>query len=156
MRRGRRLVLGSIAGVVLGCLVLGSCASVTGALGRTSTNEASGREGLSTSSSDESGQDDSSMEERLFTTPEGAVVSTPWFTVSSVILRVTRVQRETVIVLPEESVIRDYMRFDPNVVLDEDDVLPNGQLLFGLGFVTDGVPAFAADADRYRYPQLYD
>ena len=92
----------------------------------------------------------------LFDTPEDTILATPWFSVSSVILRVTRTQRDTVIVLPEESVMRDYMRFDPNIVLDTDKIPDSGRLMFGMGIVTDGAPPFTSTPDRYRHPDLYD
>lgn len=151
----RRLI--RLAGVVMIFgVVLSGCASLTGTLARSAPDYSPEGGSASPAGAPTGDEDATSPEERLFSTPEGSVVSTPWFTVSSVILRVRRVQRETVIVLPEESIMRDYMRFDPNVVLDSEDILPNGQLMFGLGFVTDGVPAFATEPDRYRYPELYD
>jgi hypothetical protein len=92
----------------------------------------------------------------IFETPEDSVFATPWFTVSSVVLRVRRMQHPTVIILPEHSAMRTYMVDAPAVVASPSEIPPPSRYFFGLGLVTDDVPPFASDPARYRYPDLYE
>jgi hypothetical protein len=92
--------------------------------------------------------------EYLIDTPEHTVMETPWFTVSSVILQIQRTQPDTVIVLPADPRARRYL--DPGLMTETPTtVIPGNRFLFSLGVMTDGVPAFAANPDRYRNPELY-
>jgi hypothetical protein len=58
----------------------------------------------------------------IFETPEDSVFATPWFTVSSVVLRVRRMQHPTVIILPEHSAMRTYMVDAPAVVASPSEI----------------------------------
>ncbi|MEX2445320.1 MAG: hypothetical protein WD492_17105 [Alkalispirochaeta sp.] len=93
--------------------------------------------------------------EYLFETPEHTVMDTPWFTVSSVVLRVQRTQPETVIVVPPDSDMRRYLALS-QYARTPTTTIPGNRFLFNLGVLTDGVPPFASDPDRYRYPDLYE
>lgn len=108
-------------------------------------------------------QDDTALSERsreparehLFDTPEDSVMDTPWFTVSSVILQVQRTQPETVLVVPADSNMRRYLSLSPLTDTPR-TTIPGNRFLFNLGIMTDGVPPFTTDPDRYRYPGLYE
>lgn len=93
--------------------------------------------------------------EYLFNTPENTVMDTPWFTVSSVILQVQRTQPETLIVVPADSKVRRFLGLSPFPDTST-TTIPGNRFLFNLGIMTDGVPAFTPDPDRYRYPDLYE
>lgn len=124
--------------------LLTACVSLTGGTGSTAADG-----GGSTRPTEEPRRD------HFFDTPEHTVMDTPWFTVSSVILEIQRTQPETVIVVPADSQMRRYLalsRFSDTPTT----TIPGNRFLFSLGIMTDGVPAFAPDPDRYRYPDLYE
>ncbi|MFO8042370.1 MAG: hypothetical protein R6U25_04140 [Alkalispirochaeta sp.] len=108
-------------------------------------------------------QDDTAVSEsprdpardHFFDTPEDSVMDTPWFTVSSVILQVQRTQPETVIVVPADSNMRRYLSLNPLTETPR-TTIPGNRFLFNLGIMTDGVPPFTSDPDRYQYPELYE
>lgn len=85
---------------------------------------------------------ESDRPDQLISTSADSWVETPWFSVSSVVVQVTATQHRTVIVLPEESIIRDYMRYHPDAVLNSNDIPESGRLMFKLGIVTDGAQPF--------------
>ena len=91
----------------------------------------------------------------IFDTPEETVIDTPWFTVSSVVLKVQRTQPETVIVTPLDSRTQRFLALRPDSI-HPTTTIPGNRFLFHLGIITDGAPPFAADPDRYRYPELYE
>ncbi len=97
------------------------------------------------------GTDDTEEEAPLFQTSEDYWVQTPWFSVSSIIIRVRTTQPRTVIVLPESSVMRDYMTNDRNVVFDADSIPHRMRFLFGLGIKTGDIDPFF-DPDRIDRP----
>lgn len=89
----------------------------------------------------------------IFDTPEHAVIDTPWFTVSSVILKVQRTQPETVVMAPADSRTRRFLALRPDSVYPT-TTIPGNRFLFHLGFITDDAPPFTEDPERYRYPEL--
>lgn len=128
--------------VVLIALSFTACVSLTG--GTSSTTD-EGRVSPQTT--------EDPRRDHFFDTPENTVMDTPWFTVSSVILEVQRTQPETVIVVPADSQMRRYLSLSPFADTPT-TTIPGNRFLFSLGIMTDGVPAFAPDPDRYRYPEL--
>lgn len=162
-RRGRRAkptLLITVIAVVATVLVLPACTTQVAWYG--SAGAAGSGDGAESGSDDTGTTPDGESppvlpeREHFFETPEDAIVATPWFSVSSVIVRVRRRAVNTVIVLPEDSVMRDYMRLDPGIVLDRDDVPVGGNLMVGVGIVTDGVPPFVSNPDAYRYPDQFE
>jgi hypothetical protein len=95
-------------------------------------------------------------EDRPFlTTSERYWVDTPWVTVNAVVIRVQRTQRETVIVLPEGSVMREYMAGEPNTVFDPRRVGRGDLVLFNFGFVTDEGSPFRRGAGVQESTRTY-
>ncbi|MFW5693610.1 MAG: hypothetical protein ACOCYB_00470 [Alkalispirochaeta sp.] len=91
----------------------------------------------------------------LFDTPENTVMDTPWFSVSSVVLQIQRTQPETVIAVPRDRETQRVLALWPGSE-PSDTLIPGNRFLFNLGIMTDGIPPFTDDPDRYRYPDLYE
>ena len=126
-------------------LMLTTCVSLTG----TGTGSAPAEERDSPNNLQRPARD------YLIDTPEHTVMDSPWFTVSSVILQLKRTQPETTIIVPSDSKIRRYLGLDPSARRPT-TTIPGNRFLFSLGIMTDGVPPFTSDPDRYRYPDLYE
>ncbi len=94
-------------------------------------------------------------DEPTFRVTEDYWVETPWFGVSSIVLKVGRTSPETTIVLPESSVMRDYMRDEAGVVIGDSFEGRSDQFLLSLGFQLDDKPAFIEEA-RIRQSFIYE
>ena len=142
-RTHRRTVRGAarFAATWVTIAILAGCASIA-------SGDASERDAAAASDGTENAEE----RQPLFQTSEDYWVETPWFSVSSIIIRVRTTQTRTVIVLPESSIMRDYMMNDRNVVFDADAVPHRMRFLLGLGLKTGDVDPFF-DSDRIESPE---
>ncbi|MCG8481648.1 MAG: hypothetical protein MI724_21305 [Spirochaetales bacterium] len=126
--------------------LLSGCASI--ALGGSSSEEGAAAD---------RGEGVETVEERvpLFQTSEDYWVHTPWFSVSSIVVRVRTTQPRTIIILPESSIMRDYMMNDRNVVFDADSIPHRMRFLLGLGLKTGDIEPFF-DSDRIERPEEFE
>lgn len=104
----------------------------------------------STEGTAESGGDD-----RVFRVTEDYWVDTPWFSVSSIVLKVGRTSPQTTIVLPESSIMRNYMQGDAGVVIADSFEAQRNQFLLSLGFQMEGTQAFVDDA-HLRQSRIFE
>lgn len=82
-------------------------------------------------------------------------LETPWFGVNAVIVRVTERPLETAFIVPDNSPLRPFFGDDPRVIPNLGYVQRGMRFRLGVAFAINGAPPFV-DADRYRYPELYD
>lgn len=90
-----------------------------------------------------------------FRVTEDYWVDTPWFSVSSVVLKVGRTSPRTTIVLPESSIMRDYMRGEADVVISDSFEAQRNQFLLSLGLQLGDTQAFVDEA-RLRQSFIYE
>ena len=142
----RRVALHGYVFVLLAATIALASGCATLAPGRSSSNEGTdGAEGTERADEDTP----------VFQTSEDYWVQTPWFSVSSVVIRVRTTQPRTVIVLPESSIMRDYMMNDRNVVFNADAVPHRMRFLLGLGLKTGDTDPFF-DSDLIEHGQRYE
>lgn len=81
----------------------------------------------------------------------------PLFSITGVVLHISRISPDTVIILPQTSFIRDYLRDEPfTATVPPAEGLPSNRFRFRFQVNTTAVPPFVLDRDRYLYPDLYD
>lgn|GEM_PF-3402637 len=101
------------------------------------------------------GAGDADGDGRIFRVTEDYWVDTPWFSVSSIVLKVGRTSPQTTIVLPESSIMRNYMQGDAGVVIADSFEAQRNQFLLSLGFQMEGTQAFVDDA-RLRQSRIFE
>lgn len=162
MQESRRVnilqILLGVALAVIAVSAISGCATVAGGSGAVpapTSDDSSAAEQNATAGDAANNREPPQENEPVFRVTEDYWVDTPWFSVSSIVLRVGRRSPQTTIVLPESSIMRDYMRGESGVVIADSFEAQRNQFLLSLGFQMEGAEPFVDEA-RLRQSFIYD